>query len=200
LGVPPYHWYYAPSLVVLSLFFVIALSALPRAAGPIGWKWAPAVVALPLVLQLLATYGRGLRWDNAPITTNWATPAEYERIGIELRRAAGDRPVIVPAEVGALSYFCDCAVVNEFSSPPDILKDIEALKDRTGPFGRRLLRLNYEFLDESASFPRSEYELAYVSVQPEEGVYWPVTSPWKGAGFYLLKSVGAPLSSEARTP
>jgi hypothetical protein len=199
LGVPPYHWYYAPPLVVLSLFFVIGLSALRRPTVATTWKWTPAVVASAIVFQLVATYARGLRWDNAPITTNWATPAEYEKIGVELRGLTGNRPVIVRAEVGALSYFCDCTVVNEFSSPPDILKDIEAFKGWTGPFGRRLLRMNYRFLDESASYPPSQYELAYVSVRPDEGAYWPVTSPWKGSGFYLLKSVGTPLSSDART-
>ncbi|WP_144585893.1 hypothetical protein, partial [Amycolatopsis rhizosphaerae] len=139
LGVPPYHWYYAPSLICLSMFLALAVSAARPAAL--------ALVAVPILGQVAFDAHHGLPWRQAAITTNWATPAQYATLGTQLAALTGGRPVHAGGEIGAIAYFCDCAVVDGFSDRAELLPIIDTVIDKASPAARALLELNYRFLD-----------------------------------------------------
>jgi hypothetical protein len=145
LGTPPSHWYYGPVVAGLSLCAAVTASAVAqsdRLASQIG------VVALGSVsLVALAAAGyevvRGVPWEKAPIYTNWATRAEYQRVAEDISKIRPGATVVSPSEVGTLAYFCDCEVVDFISDPGRTEQDIALHAQQSGPLMRQLLKLNY---------------------------------------------------------
>ena len=117
LHTAPYHWYYAPLVVGTTLCASIVAA---RAAD--GGGGAPALACASLVFDLQ----HGLPWSRAPISTNWATAAEYQRMGEDLHRIVGTGAVESPGEIGTLAYYCDCAIVDAFSDRGRVIGAIEA--------------------------------------------------------------------------
>jgi hypothetical protein len=145
LGVPPFFWYYGPTVAALTIGAAIALSALVDArsrlvrlmgfgvtVGLSGLLVAPWVHEASVQAPLRAM----------PIHANWAYPDEYEIIGTELAAEVGDAAVQSPGEVGGLIYHCECMLTDRFSERAQILDDIEARTEDSW-----LMRLNYHFLD-----------------------------------------------------
>lgn len=145
LGTPPSHWYYGPLVAGLSLCAVVTALAVvesDRVASSIG------VVALGSVsLVILAAVGcavvRGVPWEKAPIYTNWATRAEYQRVAEDISKIKPGVTVVSPSEVGTLAYFCDCEIVDFISDPGRTEQDIARHAQQSGPLMRQLLTLNY---------------------------------------------------------
>ncbi|MGW4587981.1 hypothetical protein ACWEKJ_11700 [Amycolatopsis thermoflava] len=174
LGVPPYHWYYAPSLICLSLFAALAVSALARGlALPVG---------LLVVCQLGFVLQHGLPWQRAAVTTNWASPAQYATAGREIKALVGDEPVRLEGEIGAIAYFCECTVLDQFSDRTQLISAIDTVTAQAGPVKRWLLRLNYHFLDRTPAPLTPHYILRDVATPPAGAPAWPATSPWHGPG------------------
>lgn len=168
LRVPPYQWYYGPTLVSLSIALVFLLPALPFEGARIGFQRVRLPVWTALLAAVVAAEA-GLVVDNgvpwrpvAAVNGNWATPAQYARIGRELRRIVGDRTVMSPGEIGTLAYFCDCAIVDEFADRGLVVPQVERRVAGAGLISRSLLRLNYTSLDRSRLPRLAEYALVYV--------------------------------------
>jgi hypothetical protein len=162
LGTPPSHWYYGPVVAGLSLCAAVTASAVAqsdRLASQIG------VVALGSVsLVALAAAGyevvRGVPWEKAPIYTNWATRAEYQRVAEDISKIRPGATVVSPSEVGTLAYFCDCEVVDFISDPGRTERDIALHTQQSGPLMRWLLKLNY--LHHVPASPKpAEFELVW---------------------------------------
>lgn len=146
LGVPPFFWYYAPTVAALTICASIGLARLlvtgwsfMRLAGLIAAVGIGVLIALPWVDGLS---------QRAPLRTmllhgNWAYPGEYASIGAELGAEVGDTPVQSPGEVGGLIYHCHCVMTDRFSERAQILDDIEQRIQESW-----LMRLNYRFLEE----------------------------------------------------
>jgi hypothetical protein len=177
LGVPPYHWYYGPSLICLSIFLALA-----AAAAPLAWHAVSALIGLVVVCQAGFDVQHGLPWREAAVTTNWATPAQYATLGTQLPQLVGDHPVRAGGEIGAIAYFCDCAIVDPFSDRAQLLPIIDAVTAKASPLARWLITLNYRFLDRATPPLHTEYALADVGQAPPGVPAWRATSSWHGPG------------------
>jgi hypothetical protein len=123
------------------------------------------MVALGSVsLVILAAVGyevvRGVPWERAPIYTNWATRAEYQRVAEDISKIKPGATVVSPSEVGTLAYFCNCEIVDFISDPGRTEQDIARHAQQTGPLMRQLLKLNY--LHHVPASPKpAEFELVW---------------------------------------
>ncbi|MEV0082341.1 hypothetical protein [Saccharopolyspora sp. NPDC050642] len=180
MGVPPYHWYYAPSLIGLSLL-------LAGGIGAVAARWSLAGLAGCAVLaaQLWFAAQHGLPWREAAIMTNWATAAEYERIGTDLGRLVGDRTVTSPGEIGALAYFCDCAIVDTFSDRGYLAPQIEQRLADATPFVRALLEFNYRHF--TPTEPRPIDVVLRREPGPGPDPRWDIGSTWAEHAHLVLE-------------
>jgi hypothetical protein len=201
LGVPPYHWYYAPSIAALTVFvaaFVGGAFASPASSGSrSSWRVAaipPLAIALLLLPASAALTMKDRPVRYAPMMTNWASAAQYARIATELPGLVGNGAVSFEyGEIGAIAYFCDCVILDIFSDRGR-LADVMAAVQRQLRLRRTWLEgLNFRYRDESVPPHRAEYKLEYVEqVSASALASWPVSSPWKGPGTMQLLRAAEP--------
>jgi len=184
LSVPPYHWYYGPSIVLMTIYVAAAAGC---AATARAWPPLRAVLpagALALLLASAAGYGwQGLPREHAPFTTNQASFSQYREIGADLAGLVGERIVRTAGEIGVLAYYCECSLVDAFSDRGEVEPMIAEAERESGPFGRWLLRLNFRYLDRTVPPLVPDLTLARTSgPAPAEAIAsWPIDSPWAGA-------------------
>ncbi len=177
LHTAPYHWYYAPLIVGTTLCAAIVA---------VRVRWAVVAAGGLVCAALVVDLQHGVPWARAPIETNWATAAEYQRIGTDLHRIVGTGTVGSPGEIGTLVYYCDCAVVDEFSDRGRVIGAIEA-REQAGGLGAALLRLNYAHLDRDQPPRPLGYLLRYEPHEPPRGpAEWPVEHWVDGPGRIVL--------------
>lgn len=197
LGVPPYHWYYATSLAALSVVFAAGVCALAVVGGRRSAQTAAAALAMVPVLlgsASLIDVAERLPDGASAITTNWATPADYKRIGTELGQWVDDEAVQSPGEIGALAYYCECTVVDDFS---DRARAAALVDDRvTGAAASwpgQLLRLNYLHLERGRDPLPAPLVMEWrPGPDPGDGdatvlETWTSESPWRGDGHFVLR-------------
>ncbi|WP_459644764.1 hypothetical protein [Kineococcus sp. NUM-3379] len=145
LGVPPYHWYYAP-LVASGLLGTVAVVAALTARGARLRVPVAALLLVQVATSLAVDVSGPLPWRVMPVQTNFATSRAYEAMGEDLRAELDGGRVVTFGEIGHLAYVCDC-VVDGFADPARVVPGIEkALEESTG-VGRALLELNYRHRD-----------------------------------------------------
>ncbi|HEY0816873.1 MAG TPA: hypothetical protein VGE11_26660 [Pseudonocardia sp.] len=170
LRTAPYHWYYAPLIIGTTLCFAIA-------AARLSGRFAAVCAVVPAALacaSLFVDLQHGLPWQRALITTNWATPAEYQRMGQDLHGIVGTHAVESPGEIGTLAYYCDCAIVDDFSDRGRVIDAIEASERKSDDLAAALLRLNYDHLNTGQQPRPVAYHLHYESRLPPSGPdQWP---------------------------
>jgi hypothetical protein len=96
LGVPPYHWYYGPAIGALTMLAALGTTRLSRSL-----RWAAATVGI-LVIAATGGFFAGRPWAVMPITTNWASAAEYAALAAKIPSGA---TVETFGEVGTIAYF-----------------------------------------------------------------------------------------------
>ncbi|SFW50938.1 hypothetical protein [Amycolatopsis australiensis] len=185
LGVPPYHWYYAPSIIGATIFLAACACAVPERLRR-GTGTAAGVVLMASV----AVYALpGLPRQFAPITSNHASTTEYREIGAQLASIAHGRTVETAGEVGALAYACDCELVDEFSDRGAVDPAITETKRRSGDLGRALLEANFHNFDHSVAPMSPDLVLATTRRAPPPAALatWRIDSPWVGTqNLYLV--------------
>ena len=173
LHTAPYHWYYAPLIVGTTLCAAIVA---------VRVRWAVAVAAGVACAALVVDLQHGVPWARAVISTNWATAAEYERMGADVHRIVGTGAVESPGEIGTLAYYCDCTIVDAFSDRGRVIGAIEA-REQAGGLGAALLRLNYAHLNRDQGPRPVDYRLRYQARMPAVGpLQWPVDHWVDGPG------------------
>lgn len=189
LGVPPYHWYYGPALIWTTVYLAAVIAALwPPTITPVVIRLAGAAVAIALVVVSVGDYASsGLPRDQAQITTNWASPKDYAQIGIAVGRIAGARTVASFGEIGAIAYFCDCSMIDEFSDPGAAAALVNQQIDQMTGLSQRLIRWNFHYLDRNARPVVAQLALVY-GAAPVPGAlgFWPTTSAWRGPAYVSL--------------
>lgn len=184
LAVPPYLWYYVPTVAALSLFLAAAL--IPAGQRPA--RHGATLVGVLLVIGALGTdLTHGLPWRSPPIFGNYAEPDDYARVGRQLPPLLAGAAVESPGELGTLIYHCRCAVTDQFSDPGRALPFVEAQIRSAGPVARSLLELNYRRLDRGVGPVPAKYRLDWAPgwVAERPGV-WNVSSPASGRGHLTL--------------
>lgn len=184
LGTAPYHWYYGPAVAALSCCAAATVAALVHRRGVMALAAAPLAVLAAISAGLGMV--RDVPWTVTPITTNWALPDQYARIGTDLAATVAGSTVTSPGEIGTLAYFCDCAIVDAFSDRGVMVEVIRQNERQAGPLLRAVLELNYRHLD--AGPPRAaDHVLRYERDRHAAGpLQWDVTSPWFGPGRVVL--------------
>lgn len=187
LGVPPYVWYYAPTVVALTTFFAFATGALWHSSGT-GRRAGAAVLGGCLLLASLGMdLDNGLPWRAPPIFGNYAMPADYARVGSDMRALVGDAAVESPGELGALAFYCHCEIVDQFSDPGRALPFIERQLQSASGIRRVALEFNYRNLPRDTPPAPATYHLVWEPgwVQEQPGV-WDVYSPASLRGHLTL--------------
>ncbi|PRW64191.1 hypothetical protein [Actinopolyspora mortivallis] len=192
LGVPPYHWYYVPAMIGLSVFAAAALAAVsPTYRGRGGAvPLLATTVAVALGAGVLANQARvvldtGVPWRHATITTNWATPSDYARIGRVVGGIVGEDTVRSPGEIGTLAYHCECAVVDGLSDRGYLAPRKRERIEEAGPVTAALLRFNYRHFT-----PTEPREVDYVlrrAPGPAPNPVWTIDSPWSEPSHLVLE-------------
>nr|WP_179724553.1 hypothetical protein [Saccharopolyspora hordei] len=177
LGVPPYHWYYAPGLIGLSLLLAGVL-------GAVWWELSLLIGCALLAVQAGFAVDHGTPWREAAIATNWGSAAEYARIGTEVGRLVGSGTVTSPGEIGTLAYFCECAVVDGFSDRGYLPEQLQQRVAAASPPVRALLRLNYRHFRPEP--PRPVTHVLRREPGPGE---WTIRSTWAGESHLVLEPV-----------
>ncbi len=190
LGVPPYHWYHAPSIIGATIFLAACACAVPERLRRATGTLAGGVLVASLVVYALP----GLPRQFAPITSNHASTTEYREIGQELASIAHGRKVETAGEVGALAYACDCELVDEFSDRGAVDPAIAETKRRSGDVGRALLEANFHNFDHSVAPISPDLVLAMTRRAPPPTALasWRIDSPWVGPqNLYLVPAHAA---------
>ncbi|MET0188438.1 MAG: glycosyltransferase family 87 protein [Pseudonocardia sediminis] len=168
LGVAPSHWLYAPAAGGLGL--LAALTCARARTVPVRVVAGSGAAALAVTCVLTAA-GSVL----PPMTSNWASTAQYVRIADRLPTGA---TIESPGEVGTLAYYCGCRVVDGLADRGSLSPAIESrLASATGP-GGWLLRLNHARFRPVAPVPRDYRITTRVVREPTApmGTRW---GPWR---------------------
>lgn len=182
LAVPAYHWYYVPPVASLSMFLVIAAGAwltrarehaLLRVAAP---ATVLVMVGLGAVVSLARDLKQGVPWRTPAITTNFASAAEYTRVGIALRKRVSNATVQNNGEIGTVAFFCDCDLVEQFSDRRQVIPLIDDRIHRSGLLTKLLFKANYLWLDRGQKPLHPKYLLRYAPGPASGPDIWPVTS------------------------
>lgn len=180
IQVPPYHWYYAPSLIGLSITFAGMVGAIAAAARSVPSRvvaelaGALAIVLVAAQVSLIAA--NGMPWRQAVINSNWGKPADYARIGQLLRQDVGSRTVSSPGEIGGLAYFCGCSIVDDFADRGHLAGMIRQRIAHAEGLQRWLMELNF------ARFPHLMQRPVEFALRREDGQAddprWNISSSW----------------------
>jgi len=195
LNVPPYHWYYVPTLASTSIVigivaaFVLHLAKLHSRGVPIATS-ACAMVVVVLAGQAVTVVHHGLPSRREPIIfDNWAEPAQYAAVGRALRSRVGDKTVASPGEIGTLAFYCHCKIIDLFSDERFAVPLINERIRKAGPIMKWLLQLNYRNLNRrTGPYPLDYYltwDPGWVSTTGDPNV-WNVWAPHRGFGHFTL--------------
>jgi hypothetical protein len=175
----PFHWYYGPSVGLATVMFG-GLCSRPLAA-PIRAGLSAALLCC-FAAGLAFDLAWGMPWRAAPVSTNWATSAEYMKIGEQLGPDLKGAAVRSPGEVGELAYFCNCDIVDAFADRGRFMVKLANLERRGGALRHLFVRFDYLFADRHQRPQRAPYDLNVV-VQSRPGVpHWIIGTPWTEAG------------------
>jgi hypothetical protein len=192
LGVPPYHWYYVAPITALSMVAVIFGAFWMRRPRKAGRPRISAAAATVGVLALLAVGGlaadlaHGVPWRSPVVFGNFASARDYARVGIALRSELGTATVASPGEIGTLAYFCNCAILDEFSDRGPVVRLVEHDLAHGGTLKRLLLKVNYAWLDRDQAPRRAAYRLVYQRGPGSGHASWTVWSAAYGTGHFTL--------------
>jgi hypothetical protein len=192
LGVPPYQWYYVPTVTALTIAACAAIGAafshgrLPRELVAIpGTTVLVAILAGAVVADLRG----GSPWTVPVIFGNWAIPADYARVGRELGERVGEETVIAPPEIGTLAYYCECSIVDAFADRGRVLPMIEERIERAGWAGGKVLELNYRQLERNLTPRPAQYRLVWEAGPAKGPGEWETWSPTAGVAHLRLEPI-----------
>ncbi|WP_410673355.1 hypothetical protein [Amycolatopsis sp. cmx-4-68] len=192
IGVGPFHWYYVAPTTTVGSFAVAAFGAwFGQARARTALRTGPPLLALGLtgVLVLSAATvdaAQGVPWKSPVIFGNWASAQDYARVGKELGARLDGASVASPGEIGTLAYYCECAIIDEFSDRGHAKELVEQRIATANPLMSLALRVNYHWLDRTITPRKPDYRLQYGSGPATGPDSWQVRSAAKGVGHFTL--------------
>jgi hypothetical protein len=213
MAVPPYHWYYTHQIVAIVILGALGAAALLGGlAASLARvdRWAAlAATALPAVGLGYIAWMVDWPAQEAPISTNWATPGQYRALGLELRGLVAPADVIdLHGEIGTVAYYCECSLVDDFADLNRANGMIDDLRARKSGVVGLLLDVNFTWREWEPPLPPPAYDLGFNPIDagevppapgPETVKVWDVSSHWiRHTQIRLLGT--AYLSLEVRLP
>ncbi|UJW34443.1 hypothetical protein L3Q67_12105 [Saccharothrix sp. AJ9571] len=196
LNVPPYHWYYGPSIAATTVFLAAAVASVDgvafrqRVLAGVGLAGTAVVAAVAVAVYLAP----GLPRQYAPLTSNHAASEQYLEIGEQLAQVTQGRKVHSAGEIGALAYACDCPIVDLFSDRGAVGPAIAESESRASALGKALIDLNFRFFDHTLAPADTDLvlEVTHEAPPPTALASWTITSPWSGTQqLYLVSAANA---------
>lgn len=174
LGVPPCHWYYAPTVLGMSIYVVAGLTVWPRAVK------VPAGALAVVLLVLVAAYAKpGLPRVYAQFETNHASTQQYRTAALAIARIVGDQPVAGPPEVGILDYYCGCEIDDYFSDPGYFPSWLATYENGMGPIGQHLVNWDFHWFNRAQQPEPTRYKLVEAQTVPAGALgAWPIDTTW----------------------
>ncbi len=156
LSPAPFFWYSTFWVSALALVGVLATAHLIHRRGRTLAGMAPLAAAVFVLGVTAATsLNDGIpRTVRTPISFNWGSAAQYERLADRLPTGA---TVQSPGEIGTLAYYCAdrCRVVDRFADRGQLAPLLRKRLAAAGPIERLLLEWNYARFDWPARVPVS---------------------------------------------
>ncbi|MDI7277296.1 MAG: hypothetical protein QME94_15070 [Anaerolineae bacterium] len=199
MNVPPYHWYYAPTVAGLALLGALGLASLRQVHPRLGLA---AIVPLACMAVIVAHLGLPVR--EMPIHTNWATPEQYRQIAGWIRQSTPPGATIrVHAEIGTLAFYSGRPLLDSFSCRAELRPILTDTLSAGGP-AAFLLALNYANLPDLAPCGPSDYLLwGFPSISEVHDVPgswvkdWRIGTRYEPSGLVVLTSTDANLQGTA---
>ena len=179
VGVPPYHWYYTPSVGLLTLCAAITAAVAAHRVLSLVLVSAGLFIGLTAGTQLAVA----LPWDEPVIYGNWATSQQYAAVGQGVGRAVPRGETVGGfGEIGTVAFFCNCDIIDPFTDRSTALEIVREREAKAGPVMRALLAVNYAHLDKPPP-TRIDHQLQYAQ---GEGPGWRTVGPGRGVGHIWL--------------
>lgn len=195
MGVPPYQWYFVPVMSAGAIVTCAFAASWPRGRAittRVGGGLAGVATVAVVVASVVVAVGDGVPWRTAPVFGNWATPADYARVGRQVGPRVGDAAVRAPPEIGTLAYFCHCAIVDPYADRGRTIPLIDKRIEQAGPVMGTLLRVNYLWLDRDTPPLTPKYRLVWAPGPGGGPDVWPTYSPAVGVSHLTLAPATAP--------
>lgn len=192
LDVAPYHWYYAPAIINLTIFSCLSLGFLSsqymnKAATRVALLLVGLIPAIGLGQWLM---GAHFNITEMPIHSNWATKTQYQEIGRWLKTECGVNPILLEGEIGTLVFYSDCFVLDSFSDRTWLQNMVEKLKSGDGVLSS-VFRVNYFFLQKEPAFPPPRFILTVNHGEKEipKPIYkkWVTSTRWTPSSLVIIR-------------
>lgn len=184
LHVAPYHWYYAPEVINLTLIACLGFGILSQTQSPAChvFKWIPGFILLALAAFQVFWLGEAsFNVTEMPIHTNRATREQYQEIGQWINDNCGKETIRLEGEIGTLSYYSDCSLLDWFSDRRWLIRLVNDLEGGDGAFAQ-LLRFNFRYLERDITFPPETHLLtAHIDRNRATGLFtrkWETSTRW----------------------
>jgi hypothetical protein len=195
LGIPPYHWYYAPLVLGSAVLGALGVTCALKHGRLVQRIVAGVALAVPAAGLAIIVFENGFPPREAPIHSNWATQAEYRAIGLWIRDHVDPKSIIsTKGEIGTLAFYSERRLVNYFSDrnevTPPAAGNIGHLSriPLAGPLIRGALKLNFCWRRELERLPPPDYTLVLTPGRlarpqgPGVVMIWYASSRWMPAG------------------
>lgn len=158
LGATAHAWYYGPALAC-----AMTATALTATASRLVLAVAVAAVAASIAVTFSAA--GPAPWRTVPLQGNTATAEHYATVGQGLAAALPPGTEVESnGEVGALAYFCRCALVDHLSDRALVVPYLDAQVAGAGPLGAAVWRANYSHREPPGPAPQPGFFLQTATV------------------------------------
>ena len=197
LGIPPYHWYYIPQVIVIILGGAFALtesyySCIHPWRKKLLYSVIVAYIAVPVVGMFHILERDGFYLKEAPIHTNWATHGQYKEVGLRLRELShAGGTFYFSGEIGTLAFYCRCYLLGDSFSDRRWLK--KYIRDHTlsSTIKAVLFKINFMFYKDDSDFPSFSYRLAgHTNRDMDDNLHimkWETSTKWIPQGLLTLR-------------
>ena len=202
LGVPPYHWYYVPEVVSLTIAGALYVA---EVSARHGRQFFFAAIAVPVCILAMLMIHAGFPPQEPFIHTNWATASRYEEVARDLNaHTAAGQPILFFGEIGTLAFYSHSELVDIFSDP-SVLPFALNQQGLGSPLRRFLLDVNFTFRSLRSSYGKPQLIMMHQIADPADGRYppkpegatlsWKTSTKWRPYGRISL--IPRPCSSAA---
>ncbi|XDD42713.1 hypothetical protein AB3N58_15725 [Leptospira sp. WS60.C2] len=191
LHVPPYHWYYVFSLVLITISCTLFYLKIRLD----GEKILPIILISIWLISILFSFSYAYKSKEMPIHTNWINKDEYKKISEELDLFIKERQFVkMNYEIGTLAYYSKNSIfIDDFSSRYLIqymCMDIKKLSFKNlNKIMLSLTCLNRDYYKNAQDkLPSYKYEVSHLSNQQDSIEFGPYNTRWsKNVYLYLNK-------------
>lgn len=195
IHVPPYRWYYAPEIALLTLLAVFSFGLI----SPNYWKKYLYPDSILWGYTLFCTLSMGFLISKSngsflemPIHTNWATQAQYKELGMWLKERCGYDVIQLQGEIGTIEYYSDCFLIDPFSDRNWVHEYTSMLYPKDS-IGNTILRINNLFYKDTKQIPQPKYSLMgfpdRTSINSQYLMVWNTSSKWLPETVYYFYEI-----------